>query len=106
MKRILAIAGIALLSSCATTAQNTFVAAEASDSGALAAISVYESTGKASATAISKLLADQATVDTYLNPDEAAIKAGLPLTNTTALTNAVSVLVSDAVAAGIINGSN
>jgi hypothetical protein len=106
----ISVAGVAALgllsvAGCANTAQNAFVGAEASDSGALAALSIYKSTGKADPGVVAKMLADQATVDTYLTPDEAAIKAGQPLTNTSGLTTAIAVLVSDAAAAGILNGS-
>ena len=105
MRKLALLSAVLALVGCANTAQNTFVAAETSDTAALTALSTYIASGKSNPTVVKKLVADQAVVDQYLKPDEAVVAAGGALTNDAALTNAVTVLLADATAAGVLNGS-
>jgi hypothetical protein len=102
MKRLILIAAMAM-AGCATQSAGTtaLLTAEATDSGALAALVVYEKTPSPNETTIKKLLADQALVDTALAPSEAAAEAGQSVTLSTAATGAIAALVADETANGI-----
>ena len=102
MKRLILAAALAL-GACASQSAGTtaLLTAEATDSGALGALIVYEKTPAANTATIKTLLADQALVDAALAPAEAQAQAGQTVTLSAAATGAVAALVAAETAAGI-----
>jgi hypothetical protein len=96
------------LAACTTGQTNSaFVAAESSDTLALAALIVYEKAPTKSEPVIQKILEDQKLFDEAAAPAEAEVAAGQPVTNMAAITGALALITADELSNGINpNGSS